>query len=172
MNNREEAVLRLENIKPFVGENVKEALDMAIEELKKKPCEDAVSRNELIQIVNKHAYPIVYGVNNHDFGMTINGIKQTIMELTPVQPVALVSSVRFDGDKLKELVEEAVSGIEVEYCWHPVSEAPKKDGDYLVSVVDEFGKRVISSYYSSVTGWVTIYDVEAWMEQPKVYEGG
>lgn len=157
MNKKEEAVLRLENIKPFVGENVKEALDMAIEELKKKPCEDAVSREEVLSLME----------------MRLSGkeIFDSVYNLPSVQPVALIGCVKFDEDKLSEIVEEAVKNIKVEYCWHPVSELPKKDGDYLVSVVDEFGKRVISSYYGSLTGWVTIYDVEAWMESPKVYKG-
>ena len=160
MNKREEAVLRLENIKPFVGENVKEALDMAIDELKKKPCVDAVSRDELLAHVE-------------DLGITTGVTEGFIYSIPSVQPVSVVSCVKFDEDKLKEIVKEAVSNIEVEYCWHPVSETPKKRGYYLVSAINDIaGKFVFSCYYSDVSNeWSTIEHVEAWMELPTVYNG-
>ena len=46
---REEAIKHIENIIPYVGENVKESFNMAIKALEQEPCEDAVSRKAVVQ---------------------------------------------------------------------------------------------------------------------------
>lgn len=86
---REEAIEILEKEKVYMlghgGDRQAEALNMAIKALS-QPCTDAVSRESVIQSIKEHAYPIVHGVNNHDMGMTVDGIKQAVMEVSSVQP--------------------------------------------------------------------------------------
>lgn len=49
---REEAIRHVENIKPYVGRNIKDALDVAIKALEQEHCEDAVSRQAVLEHIS------------------------------------------------------------------------------------------------------------------------
>lgn len=47
---------------------------------------DVISRQAAIEEFVKHCYPVRYGYNSVENGMTITGIKQVINEMPPAQP--------------------------------------------------------------------------------------
>ena len=51
-----------------------------------EPCGDAISRDYAMRRFSEEAYPIVHGINSHDIGMTLYGIRQLLQELPLVNP--------------------------------------------------------------------------------------
>lgn len=72
--NREEESSILANIDRRVcDDELSEALDMAIEALEQEPILDEIRAE-----IEQNAYPIVYGFNNREKGMTLYGILRVI----------------------------------------------------------------------------------------------
>ena len=51
-----------------------------------EPCEDAVSRTELLHIFEENCYPVHYDHNSIDVGMTLPGIVEVLNIATSVTP--------------------------------------------------------------------------------------
>lgn len=103
-------------------------------------------------------------------------VRDKIRELPPVTPqepmVIPIAEVKFDEDKLKELVNRAVlTVIPQEPKWIPVSERlPKNRGFYLVSTTDCITiMEFISGWISQNIGLCNGY-VKAWMPLPQPYK--
>ena len=83
-----------------------------------------------------------------------------------------IAEVKFDDDKLHEIVEEAVKNIEIEPQWIPVREMlPEEIGTYMTTVDYELhGIAVEQRYYHGKgLGWDDEC-VIAWMPLPTPYD--
>lgn len=75
-------------------------------------CEDAVSRQSVIDAIeddNRNGHYSCFASNND-----AQCFKQIIKELPKVTSVACIAKVEFDGDKLKEIVNNAITDMFVE----------------------------------------------------------
>ncbi len=72
---REEKIAELINIRDNFNYTLapREVFDDAIKALEQEPILDKIRAE-----IEQNAYPIVHGVNNHEKGMTLNGILQII----------------------------------------------------------------------------------------------
>ena len=156
---------------------ISEAYKMAIKALEQKPCEDSISR----QAVLSDKY-IVYDMADNKDKEVVD--VEFIKSLPPVQPkVVPIAEIRFDDDKLHEIVDEAVKNIEIKYEWIPVSERLPNNHEYienngLFNVSD--GNRSYSEYFDiydtkrfgepTMSGFRVDYAVTAWMPLPKSYK--
>lgn len=70
---------------PFVG-----AEDCKMQDCKyrteQKVCEDAISREWMLNEFVTHAYDIIYDINSHEKGMSLTGIRQVIESAPSVTP--------------------------------------------------------------------------------------
>ena len=77
----EEAIKHIENIKPYVGKNIKDALDVAIKALEKEYCDNVISRKAVIDLIVAN-HTELNGLNVVMYSPLYTDIKQ----LPPVLP--------------------------------------------------------------------------------------
>jgi len=83
-----------------------------------KPCEDAVSRQAVKDAVNPKVR------NGYELGWN-DALLEIYHNAPSVQPKVLpIAEIRFDDDKLHEIVAEAVKNIEIKYEWIPIKTRP------------------------------------------------
>lgn len=78
-----------------------------------EPCEDAVSRTELLHIFEENCYPVHYDHNSIDVGMTLPGIVEVLNIATSVIPKrkAVKWIVHYECPKCGEITKDFT-----EYC--------------------------------------------------------
>ena len=84
----------------------KNALALAIKALEKEPCEDAVSRKAVAEIINRQRF----GIDKISMGI----IKEKIESLPSVIPTMCIAAFRFSKEDMQELVNEKMKEIVVE----------------------------------------------------------
>ena len=82
---REEAIMDIrDNIRPVVGGK---SLDMAIKALEHEPCDDAISRQAVLDIINfEDKWLLDTKSHNADTNIAFSAIKAKISELASVNP--------------------------------------------------------------------------------------
>jgi hypothetical protein len=101
---REETIKVLEKEKAYMlghgGDYQAQALNTAIKALEQESCNDAVSRQAVLDVIEREQYK----------GDAISEIKK----LSPVKPVACIATVKFSKEDMQELVNEKMKDIVVE----------------------------------------------------------
>ena len=99
---REEAIKELDTI-PTIGEQV-DALEIAIEALEREPCEDAISRTELLSRIDaerKHLLDLKMDGAEH---IIVHHARRIIEETPPVTPQPKVGEWLADVDRWGDIV--------------------------------------------------------------------
>lgn len=150
-------------------------LGKAIKALERQPCEDCISREEALK--NQFtAYDHV--------GVEYKVVLAEMLKILPsVQPkVVPIAEIRFDDDKLHEIVDEAIKNIEITPRWIPVSERlPRSHGVYQVTIQCEEGRYTSACYFDGSNTWhndnrinhgrpYVTDKVIAWQEEPEPYK--
>lgn len=112
---REEAILCVKGIKNLGHDmftkqkDFQECLDMAIKALEQEPCEDCVSRQQAIELVNE-----VIGGKNELADAIRDGVEAVLSALPPVTPVAYIAKVSFSKEDMQELIDKKMKDIVAE----------------------------------------------------------
>lgn len=155
---REEAIAELNTFKigakSELGEN---ALDMAIKALQQEPCEDEVSRQAVLNAIEKAQYSRDFCKEHHiDYSISMEMVRIVLHDLPPVTP----------AEKVRR--------------WIPVSERLPKENEYIGNVCkyyliqDEYGDMHVA--HLSNVGWIPMDSLKAigdeiiaWQELPQTY---
>lgn len=88
---RDDFISDVYNTLDFLPTNIEanriiDSFDRVTSGVKQEPCENAVTITpdrikQAREEIEQNAYPIVHGANNHDMGMTLNGIFQVLDKL-------------------------------------------------------------------------------------------
>lgn len=131
MTIQEKTIEQLERIShnlATIGEKA-DYTEIAIKALEKEPCEDCVSRKEVLDAITEID-------DNTNMDIYTNEVREIINALPPVTPVACIAKVKLRKEDIQELVDEKMEEIVVERKeekWIPCSERlPEEDGDYLL----------------------------------------
>ena len=100
-----------------------------IKALEQQPCEDCVSRKELLKLYGNRAFEL-QKTHQTDKQLGIYWCINTLNELPPVTPAHCIAEVRFSKDDLREICNER---IEVE-CTHGTC---KDCRNYVKGALDE-----------------------------------
>lgn len=139
----------------------KEALSMAIKSLKQQPCEDAISRQAVLEI----------------FGLVMNYWKEHAIDVEPHEiEDALIKQYEFTAKQLSEL--PPVTPVQE---WIPASERLPKAGEFVGKVAkyylvqNEYGDMMVAHYNGKY--WEQIFqlgpitdEIIAWCELPVSYK--
>ena len=88
-----------------------EAINMAVKALEQQPCEDAISRQEVIV---KAKYWIAMQetrtgfIEKRGYFVDVDDVKA----LPSVQPTACIAKISFDDQKMKEMIDRAISNLD------------------------------------------------------------
>lgn len=76
--------------------------------LEQEPCNNAVSREDVIKAVDRHTF-------DTDDGLCLDeDITVILEELSPVKPVACIAKVNFSKEDMQEIVDKKVKELEME----------------------------------------------------------
>ena len=101
---------------------IRESLEMAIKALEQEPCEDTVSRQEVIDELNR------LGRNAFKDDTDYDNFFAFLDSLPSVTPTKCIATVKFSKEDMRELIDEKMKDIVVE----------RKKGKWLV-LKDEYG---------------------------------
>ena len=142
-------------------------------------CEDAISRQAVINAMYDLCADGKDRIDNpwRD-NPNIDAIIDAIENLPSIQPkVVPIAEIRFDDDKLHEIVDEAVKNIEIKSGWIPVSEKlPEKFIDVVVWYARPFSdEQWYGIGYLKENGKWDVdgksrQEVLAWMPLPEPYK--
>ena len=106
---REQAIRELNTFKIGAKSELGEtALDMAIKALEQEPCEDAISMEDAIKVLQDNC-------NHWETNIMLIAIAEDLLKaLPPVKPVACIATVKFSKEDIQELVNEKMKDIVVE----------------------------------------------------------
>ena len=165
-------------IKDEAAVKIDTALDMAIKALEQEPCEDVISREELLKAIDTWDKFGVDGTNS-------------LFRLDNLSLSHYVPYIHYD-DVVKCI--KGMQSVKHDSKWTPVSEPPREDGEYLVTLkvlkdsnyidkisyshnlysIDSFDfadkKRPGWYDYSSEWGYYEMNNVVAWMPLPETYK--
>lgn len=157
-----------------------EALDTMLKTLKAEPCEDVIGRQPLLERMNAYCdLNCVYSKRQREtmcracmMGYAIEFVE----DAPPVQPkVVPIAEIRFDDDKLREIVDEAIKNIEIKPEWIPVTERLPEESLNSVIGWDGYRERCVFVQYIDghfqITGKPESFDIVAWMPLPEPYKG-
>jgi hypothetical protein len=175
-----------------MGEYLRETLKM----LQAEPCEDIVSREDVIKAVDRHTF-------NTDDGLCLDEDVSIIMEeLPPVKPAACIAKVNFSKEDVIKAIDRHTFDTDDGLCldedisiiieelppvtpvqrWIPVSERlPKERGVYIVTEkVFSVTDREHTGRFNLMTEQVEFgngkwrrakfFEVIAWMPLPEPYK--
>ena len=136
---REEA--RKELSVEYLGdsERIIEAKKMAIKALEQEPCEDAVSRQTVVELIEGWWL----GHTKED------DLATEVKALPSVTPTECIAKVTFDKDELQKIVDEKVKELTVTQRWIPVSERLPED---IKPVIITWKNTDPKSYYQYIVG--------------------
>ena len=169
-----------------------DALDMAIKALEQEPCEEAISKAGVFEILG-NLMSIPYDFDRPITEKDVSESMDEIRNLPSVTPATCIAEVTFCKDDLQEIVDEKVEELaqHMERRWIPCSERlPEKCGQYLVTrghkSCGNLWNRVYIVNYSHLMGlckekiwwsgdvgkidFESYDDVLAWRPLPKPYE--
>ena len=122
-------------------------------------CEDVVDRTEAIKKLKTAYFDSQIQSAKNDpciVDAMVDWAIRQIKSLLPVQPkVVPIAEIRFDDDKLHEIVDEAIKNIEIEPKWIPVSERlPEDRREVLVTAYwHETYQVMMASYFGDGLWW-------------------
>ena len=103
----------------------------------------------------------------------------TVQPETTLVPIA---NVQFDDDKLREIVDDAVSRISIKYNWHDAKKELPPEGRHILVTLDhgggdlevteiDYGVCRYMAEHEHAEEWAKLLlDVVAWMELPGPWE--
>lgn len=202
---REEAKDLLQNIAAYdidrqKGMAKQEALDMAIKALEQEPCEDAISRQAVIDLLYGEVKE-TYTISNGRITYRITDINfDDLMNIPSVTPQPCEDAISIDNviewlknkDIIKLSTQEEIARKELRELpsvnskktgqWIPVSEKLPEENEYIGDVCkyyliqDEYGDMHVA--HLSNVGWIPMDslkaigdEVIAWMPLPPSYKG-
>ena len=149
---------------------------------------DLLDRQAVLYYVKSHIQEIITesgADKNAHTNQVLRAIMNGIETMPPVQPkVVPMAEIRFDDDKLHEIVDEAIKNIEIKPKWIPVSERlPEDRREVLVTAYwHETYQVMMASYFGDGLWWCVPFNncgehmqrikPKAWMPLPEPYKEG
>lgn len=166
------------DIVPTFGTNISLMCKDILDYLEHEPCENCISREDMLDAVG------------HGTIYTSEEVQNIVNSLPPVTPQPIVcedaisrqaildmaTTIRtddFSGNEVIEVVDvddiKSMPSVTPTQKWIPVSEPPKEDGAYIVTINCEDTNAICIGTYDKKHGfWCS--NVVAWMPLPEPYK--
>lgn len=182
---REEAILWLnEELRTWENEcqskhPIKEALYVACKALEQEPCEDAVSRTEVLKLVRFNAFHVKSQIKAIENMPSVTPQEPNTWSLDDAREDFMhdvYNELDFlptndEANRIIDSFDMVTKGIKQEPRWIPVTERLPKEGTFvLASYTSDEGEDVIMTYYNKYG--FTRGLMNAWMPLPQPYRAG